>query len=99
MWPEDYLMPSYIKEENKAKAVKQAKEEVKTELQTEYDRGYQQALQDINKPRQVIMENWCPSECPRCKGTFDEDCDDGYYDRAYALERCPHCGQKLKWYD
>ena len=26
-----------------------------------------------------------------------EECDDGYYHRAYSLERCPYCGQKIKW--
>ena len=29
---------------------------------------------------------------------FDyEPCDDGYYQRAYSMERCPFCGQKLNW--
>lgn len=67
----------------------------------EYQKGYEQALKDINKPRKVIIENWEPSICPRCRERFYdyEPCDDGYYQRAYSLERCPFCGQKLKWYD
>ena len=60
---------------------------------------YQRALDDINKGMEVITENWNPSKCPRCKRSFSdyEPCDDGYYDRATNLERCPYCGQKLDW--
>lgn len=65
----------------------------------EYKKGYKQALKDINKPQKMIMEKWEPSVCPRCKEVFYEyeDCDDGYYKRAYSLERCPYCGQKIVW--
>lgn len=68
-------------------------------MNDDYRKGYEQALKDINKPRMVIQENWNPSECPRCKESFSdyEPCNDGYYKRAYSLERCPYCGQKLKW--
>jgi hypothetical protein len=47
----------------------------------------------------VIQEKWSPSECPRCHKDFSEyePCDDGYYARAYSLERCPYCGQLIKW--
>lgn len=67
---------------------------------TEYERGYNQALEDINRPMAVITKNWTPSQCPRCKYYFDdyEKCDDGYYQRAKSLQRCPYCGQKLSWY-
>lgn len=65
----------------------------------EYKRGYEQALKDINTPRKMITEAWNPSECPRCKEAFYdyEPCNDGYYKRATSLERCPYCGQKIKW--
>ena len=65
----------------------------------DYKRGYEQALKNINTPMSVITENWNPSECPRCGEDFSdyEPCDDGYYDRATHLERCPYCGQKLYW--
>ena len=65
----------------------------------DYKRGYEQALKDINMPMSVIMKNWNTSECPRCGEVFSDykPCDDGYYDRAAYLERCPYCGQKLYW--
>lgn len=55
---------------------------------------------NLQTPMKPIMDNWCPSKCPGCnKDFYDyEDCDDGYYDRAYPLERCPFCGQKLDWF-
>lgn len=67
---------------------------------TEFEKGYAQAMEDINIPMKMIQRNWRPSECPRChRDFFDyEACDDGYYDRAYSLERCPFCGQKIIWY-
>jgi DNA-directed RNA polymerase subunit RPC12/RpoP len=65
----------------------------------DYDMGYEQALIDINKPQTVIQEAWTNSKCPRCKALFYEyeENDDGYISRAYSLERCPYCGQKLEW--
>lgn len=68
--------------------------------ETEYEKGYTQALLDINKPMAVIQEKYNPSTCPRCKKSYYdyEECDDGYYDRATSLERCPFCGQALDWW-
>ncbi len=65
----------------------------------DYERGYAQALKDINQPTDVIIERWNPSKCPRCGKNFSkyEPCDDGYYDRATDLKRCPYCGQCLCW--
>lgn len=62
--------------------------------------GYQKALDEINKPMQVIIPGtWTHSECPRCGESFIdyEDNDDGYIIRARSMERCPYCGQKLDW--
>ncbi len=63
-----------------------------------YEEGFKYALKRINEPINVIIEDWEPSMCPRCKtyNSFNETASDGYYNRAYS-ERCPHCGQKLKW--
>ena len=63
-------------------------------IQNEYNK-----MQEINIPKKVITEDWESSVCPNCKENFSEyeECDDGYYQRAYSLERCPYCGQKLKW--
>lgn len=59
----------------------------------------QKALEDINNPMLVIQEKWSPSECPRCRMDFSEfeECKDGCYNRATNRDRCPYCGQKLKW--
>ena len=59
----------------------------------------QQEITQYQVPMLVIQEDWNPSKCPRCGDDFFdyEPCDDGYYKRAYSLERCPYCGQKLTW--
>ena len=59
------------------------------------------AFDSMNTPKKVIIEKWSPSECPTCHKDFSdyEPCDDGYYDRAYGLVRCPYCGQLLTWED
>jgi len=48
----------------------------------------------------VIQKEWKPSQCPSCKNDFSkyEPCNDGYYKRACHMDRCPYCGQKLKWH-
>lgn len=68
-------------------------------IQDEYNDLQERILQEINTPRKMITKNWEPSVCPRCNESFSdyEECDDGYYQRAYALQRCPYCGQKIKW--
>lgn len=73
--------------------------EVLGNLHTDFGRGYQKALEEINTPMNVIMPKWSPSKCPRCQKDFSdyEPCNDGYYDRANSMERCPFCGQKLDW--
>ena len=64
-----------------------------------YIRGYKKALEDINDPMLVILKRWNPSQCPRCRRDFSEfeECEDGCYNRATNRDRCPYCGQKLKW--
>lgn len=52
---------------------------------------------DINIPKEVIIKPRESSQCPNCEKHFEEDCNDGYYTRAYTMERCPYCQQKLKW--
>ena len=54
---------------------------------------------EMNTPKKPIIQKWDPSDCPTCRHDFFdyEPCDDGYYQRAYGLERCPYCGQKLNW--
>ena len=62
--------------------------------------GYQKALDEINIPMYVIIPGtWTHSECPRCRESFMdyEENDDGYITRCESMERCPFCGQKLKW--
>jgi len=68
-------------------------------ISKDYQLGYEQALKDINNPMKMIQEDWESSECPRCHKLFYdyEECNDGYYDRAYSLDRCPYCGQKIEW--
>lgn len=73
--------------------------ESKENMQTDFERGYQKAMEEINTPMNVIMLKWSPSKCPRCQKDFSdyEPCNDGYYNRANSMERCPFCGQKLDW--
>ena len=60
---------------------------------------WEKIFEEINTLQIMIIKDWEPSVCPRCNERFSayEDCDDGYYRRAYSLERCPYCGQKVKW--
>ena len=61
--------------------------------------GWDAAIKQLNSPVKPIIKDYYPSECPTCKEDFSdyEPCNDGYYKRAYTLERCPYCGQKLIW--
>ena len=66
---------------------------------TGFNLGYNFALKEINTPMRMITKKWNPSECPRCHIDFGdlEECDDGYYNRATNLNRCPYCGQSIEW--
>ena len=65
----------------------------------DYKKGYVQAMNNLNTYQLVIQENWNPSRCPNCNEDFGEfeTCNDGYWDRAFSLSRCPYCGQALYW--
>ena len=64
-----------------------------------FEAGKKEMLKELNSPKPVIIEKWNPSECPNCRCSFDkyEPCNDGYYQRATNIDRCPYCGQKLSW--
>jgi len=64
-----------------------------------FKNGYEQAIKDFNTPKFPIMERYDNSKCPRCGRYFDEyeTNEDSVIWRAVTLERCPWCGQKLKW--
>lgn len=64
-----------------------------------YNNGYNDAIEELNTPMDMIVEKYNPSVCPRCHKGFDgiEECNDGYYNRATNLSRCPYCGQKISW--
>lgn len=47
-------------------------------------------------PTKVISQKWNPNQCPFCLTDLGGDCCDGYYENPY-YDRCPVCGQKLKW--
>jgi len=72
-----------------------------SDAKSHYNLGIREAIIYLNKPIKPITEHWQVSICPTCdEGFYDyEECNDGYYTRAYTLERCPSCGQKLNWYD
>ena len=69
------------------------------DTKNEYINLQKKIFEEINTLQIMIIKDWEPSVCPRCNERFSayEDCDDGYYRRAYSLERCPYCGQKVKW--
>ena len=69
------------------------------DTKNEYINLQKKIIEELNTPQKMITREWEPSVCPRCNEQFSayEDCDDGYYRRAYSLERCPYCGQKIKW--
>lgn len=46
----------------------------------------------------VISEKWNPNICPFCLTDLGGDCCDGYYENPH-YDRCPVCGQKLKYED
>lgn len=61
--------------------------------------GALHTFEHLNTEIPVVTIPWNPSQCPTCKMSFEEfePCNDGYYQRACGMERCPACGQKLDW--
>lgn len=50
-----------------------------------------------NIPIEPVREDWEPNRCPTCFGDLGgENLGDGYYENPF-FERCPRCGQKLKY--
>lgn len=43
-----------------------------------------------------ISKSRSPNLCPHCDADLGRDCNDGYYQNPH-YERCPVCGQKLKY--
>jgi hypothetical protein len=51
---------------------------------------------ELQIPKQPISKSWSPNLCPHCDADLGGDCNDGYYQNLH-YERCPVCGQKLKY--
>lgn len=51
---------------------------------------------ELQIPKQPISKSWSPNLCPHCDADLGGDCSDGYYQNPH-YERCPVCGQKLKY--
>lgn len=52
-----------------------------------------------SKPLRIAIEACelqSPNLCPHCDADLGGDCNDGYYQNPH-YERCPACGQKLKY--
>lgn len=54
------------------------------------------AFRELQIPKQPISKSWSPNLCPHCDADLGGDCNDGYYQNPH-YERCPVCGQKLKY--
>jgi len=81
------------------------------ERMTEYERGYQRALEDINRPMCVVAKKWSPSSChtklveyaPIIHGRWvpvDEkqdafDCSECDAMVQRRYNFCPKCGAKM----
>ena len=49
------------------------------------------------KPKKIIIESYCSTECPTCGHELSTSLGDGYYKYPTFLERCPNCGQVIQW--
>lgn len=49
------------------------------------------------KPKKIIIEPYCPTECPTCGHELSISLGDGYYKYPTFLKRCPNCGQVIQW--
>ncbi|MBM6745231.1 hypothetical protein H6A32_13150 [Drancourtella massiliensis] len=48
-------------------------------------------------PKKIIIEPYCPTECPTCGHELSTSLGDGYYKYPTFLKRCPNCGQAIQW--
>ena len=49
------------------------------------------------KPKKIIIEPYCPTECPTFGHELSTSLGDGYYKYPTFLKRCPNCGQAIQW--
>ena len=49
------------------------------------------------KAKKIIIESYCPTECPTCGHELSISLGDGYYKYPTFLKRCPNCGQVIQW--
>ena len=49
------------------------------------------------KSQKIIIRNWNPTRCPTCGHELSTSLGDGYYKHPTFLERCPECGQAIRW--
>ena len=49
------------------------------------------------RPKKIIIESYCPTECPTCGHELSTSLGDGYYKYPIFLKRCPNCGQAIQW--
>ena len=49
------------------------------------------------KAKKIIIRNWNPTRCPTCGHELSASLGDGYYKHPTFLERCPECGQAIRW--
>ena len=52
---------------------------------------------EIQIPKRIDIQQWCPAYCPHCGYELSEHHGDGYYTYREHLDMCPGCGQKIKW--
>ena len=49
------------------------------------------------KAKKIIIESYCPTECPTCGHELSISLGDGYYKYPTFLKRCPNCGQAITY--
>lgn len=52
---------------------------------------------EIQIPKTIEIQQWCPVYCPHCRYELSEHHGDGYYTYHEHLNMCPECGQKIQW--
>lgn len=52
---------------------------------------------EMQIPKEIEIEAYCPAECPTCGTELSESLGDGYYIYDTHSGRCPECGQAIKW--